>query len=121
MQALSNLGERVPVELLVQALGDANSDVQQAAVQALGARDLSQESVRILYRAACHSRRGRVECSLRLIHWLTDWPVLLIAILAQLLVLFPVLATVFPWPPLVYHVFRLIRFRDGLLYYGGGS
>ena len=87
--SLGQLGKRAPINLLAKMLHDDDSGVRSATVQVLAPLELSLEQVMVLYHTACHPQGWWRDAPLRLVHWITDWPVLLGIIAAQVTLVWP--------------------------------
>jgi HEAT repeat protein len=101
--ALGQLGDARAVEPLLTALRDEDSDVRQAAEAALGQLGEVGETQALPFvvRRAQHLRWGWALPPLAALHGLTDWPVLIAVLLAQVALLAPAVGALL-LPPLAW-------------------
>src|SRR5262249_30541735 len=96
-QAFGQLGDARAIEPLLASLHDSDSDVRQAAAQALEQLG-DARAVAPVVRLAQRSPWSWALPPLALLHGLTDWPLLLGVLAAQVVVLIPSLASFLPPP-----------------------
>jgi hypothetical protein len=76
---------------------------------------LSPKVARRLYRSVMRLSSSWMETPLRIVHWLTDWPLLVALALAQLALIFPAVTERFPLPPPIQWLFGLTAWWQVLL------
>lgn len=116
--ALGPLGDRVPLGAVLRALDDDEGEVRTAAARALGqmgGRDLPLDTVKMLAKKARHPPGWRDEGPLRALQWVTDWPVLIMAMAAQVVIIAPAFARNVPRPTVVQWLFGLTAWWQVLI------